>query len=333
MGSASEPTPAPSWRQNEETPLVGSGASVATAGYMNLNAILFQNSPPGNPNAAEAEAWFASCMARVRASGRFGEFCTVTPEMAAILLRRNEHNRSLVASGVREWCEALRRGEWAVNGEAIIISDAGELNDGQHRLTAVIETGIPMQTLIVFGVSRDSRLSIDLGKKRTAAHVLGMDGISNGAMLAAAMKVIINLRSNGGTLDAHRSVAMIKTELADHPDLRLSLGATVKAGNQFKQSGALMVALHYSMAKRSREQADQFFDLLATGLGISSEKHPVARLRKRFTDELRNKRKLPRLEVAALTIKCWNAFRDGKDMGTLSWRSNGDAAEAFPRIK
>jgi len=57
----------------------------------------------------------------------------ITPEIAAAMLETNTMNRPLSMPHVRKLSDALLRGEWVVNGDAIRISSNGFLIDGQHR--------------------------------------------------------------------------------------------------------------------------------------------------------------------------------------------------------
>ena len=121
--------------------------------------------PETPDDARDAEAWLDRNVARARATGKFCEFFLITPAIAKVLLANNNKNRTLVISGVRKWAEALKSGDWEDNGETIKVADTGELNDGQHRLTAVVETGIPLATFVAFGLSRESRKTVDLHSK------------------------------------------------------------------------------------------------------------------------------------------------------------------------
>jgi hypothetical protein len=274
-----------------------------------------------NPGDAAAEAWLTNNIARASVTGPFADFFTISLPMARALLRRNSTNRAIVATGVKQWSAALRKGDWQVNGEPIIVSDTGELNDGQHRLTAVVLTGIPMPTLIVFGVARDSRKTVDGGHKRTAGHVLGMLGVTH-----------MNLRL-GTTLGVHRSTQEIERELAEYPDLAVVRQASYKFAREFRQSSGTMQALHHMMWRRDPERADRFFQMLADGIGLTERTNPISRLRQRLTENLAGKAKLPQQEVAAITIKAWNSYRLGKSVTQLRWTTGGDAPEAFPQVK
>jgi hypothetical protein len=289
--------------------------------------------PKGNASAgmtSAGDAWLQANLKRAKAVGPFAEFFDITVDRAVALLARNDSNRSIISNGVHEWAETLRRGDWKVNGEPIIVSDKGELNDGQHRLTAVIETGITMHTLVVFGVSRESRKTVDTGRKRTPGHVLGMSGVPQASAVAAAIKVIINLDS-GVSVNTHRTAQEIERALLMYDDVHSSLQPGRKVGVQFRQSVGLCSALHYLMSQKAKKQADVFFEMLTDGTA-PSKTHPVAQLRARLTENLASKAKLPIIDVSALFIKAWNAYRAGRPVGSLRWRTEGDKPEVFPRI-
>jgi len=76
----------------------------------------------------------------------------INPEKAQELLANNAHNRKVTLSRVKEYASEMRNGMWAYNGEAIIVSVSGRLLDGQHRLLAVIEANVEIETELVEGV-------------------------------------------------------------------------------------------------------------------------------------------------------------------------------------
>jgi hypothetical protein len=121
-------------------------------------------------------AWFNECVSRAK-NGVFAELTTVTPGLASAILQNNEGNRHIQPMKALHYASDMIAGRWALNGEPVIISRDGQLNDGQHRMGAVIEAnrGVPM--LIVFGVDRETRKTVDQGAARSAADYLSMDGV------------------------------------------------------------------------------------------------------------------------------------------------------------
>lgn len=91
----------------------------------------------------------------------------VTKAMADALLDLNTHNRTVVRAVVERIKAALIHGLWVLNGATVCVGLDGVLYDGQHRLLAVSETGIPAKMLVVTGLERASRGSIDTGKGRS----------------------------------------------------------------------------------------------------------------------------------------------------------------------
>lgn len=100
----------------------------------------------------------------------------LTPALAAHLLAANEQNRPVSMATVERYASDLQAGNWELNGEPIIVSKDGKLNDGQHRCHAVIASGKSPKMLFVYGISRDSRLTLDTGKARSAGDFIRMSG-------------------------------------------------------------------------------------------------------------------------------------------------------------
>jgi hypothetical protein len=90
----------------------------------------------------------------------------ITPELAKHLLGTTNHdNRPLKPAHIKMLSTALKNDEWMLNGETIVFSKSGRLLDGQHRLTACINTGKAFQTVIIKGIEDEAAFgTIDTGK-------------------------------------------------------------------------------------------------------------------------------------------------------------------------
>lgn len=80
------------------------------------------------------------------------ETVIVTPEMARGFLTKNTVNRPLKSTIVQDFSEALKRGEWRVSHQGVAIASNGRLLDGQHRLTAISNTGIAAPMTVAYDV-------------------------------------------------------------------------------------------------------------------------------------------------------------------------------------
>lgn len=108
------------------------------------------------------------------------ELMQIPPDLAAKWLKRNFVNRPIQRKHIKSLVDAIRAGQWDdANGETIIFGITGNLLDGQHRLTAVVEAQHAITSLVVFGVEEHKRATIDTGNKRLLVHFMGMMGKKN----------------------------------------------------------------------------------------------------------------------------------------------------------
>lgn len=95
----------------------------------------------------------------------------VTPAMAKEWLKGNQQNRPIRKSYVHALAQSMKRGEWAVTHQAIALNGT-RLVDGQHRLLAVVQSGLPRVTMTV---ARDADSAtfdaIDIGVKRSLSDI------------------------------------------------------------------------------------------------------------------------------------------------------------------
>ena len=106
-----------------------------------------------------------------------GQVKTITPNVAELMLRTNENNRPLSQRKVREYAHDMRNGNWTLTHQGILVGRGGKLIDGQHRLRACIEAGVPFTTLVIEDSDLESpmRLPIDVGLKRRPHEITGLD--------------------------------------------------------------------------------------------------------------------------------------------------------------
>jgi hypothetical protein len=228
----------------------------------------------------------------------------------------------------------MKEGRWKMNGEAVSFDQTGTLVQGQHRLHACIASGVPFETLVIFGLAEDVFPTFDQHSKRTLADILAMEGELNAHMLAAAL--VRMWRYDRGTITAggnmnYPSAQEALVTLRRHPEIRRS----VRYGNALTSltSGSLMTFLHYVFSLHDYDLACTFMEAVATGANLSTNE-PAYLLRARLLgNRMASKAKLPEKEILALTIKAWNLTRAGRRVRVLIWRSAGEAAEEFPEIQ
>ena len=103
------------------------------------------------------------------------EIVTITPAHAEHYLSNNKGNRRIVKQRVLDLMSAMNRGEWKLSPQPIILSKTGRLLDGQHRLSALVMYGKPLEMSLTTGASDEIFDILDTGKHRNYADVTGMN--------------------------------------------------------------------------------------------------------------------------------------------------------------
>lgn len=216
--------------------------------------------------------WFNECVERGKREV-FTEMVTVTPGLAAELLKRNPDNRNIRPVKAGQFAADMRAGRWAFNGEPIIISRDGLINDGQHRLTAIIEANTSVPMLFVFGVEREARLTVDQGAARTAGDYLGMQGVENANCCSVIAKLVIAIEREGGKrLYRESDVTNAEIRHRVNTDPMVSKAAHYAATvyrytKAFAPTGVVGTAF-YLLSEVNPAQAREFMDRVCIGEGI-----------------------------------------------------------------
>lgn len=248
----------------------------------------------------------------------------ITPAIAKTMLEKNGGNRPLNKRHVKSLVREMTLGRWKTNGDTICIN-GDKLIDGQHRLHAVVESGITITTLVVEGLPSDVFDTKDVGKRRSPADTLAVKGETNCCKLAAVLTAVDRYMTGRVEQDSRYSNADIEALLDKYPGVRSSL--TVSNKKQKLISSTTLAACHFLFSQKDAKAADSFVDRLLHGKNLD-EADAVYLLRERLVQNTMAKAKLPPVYVFALAIKCWNACRSGTRLKFLRY-SEG---ETFPLI-
>ena len=251
---------------------------------------------------------------------------TITPAMAAEMLKKNTRNRPLNSLHVKRLAREMEMGRWKVNGDAIRFN-GDMMNDGQHRCAAGIESGCSFESLVVEGLSSDVFSTIDAGRIRTGGDTLALLGVVNSNRVSAAIKVVKLIVTGRGANINHASFtnSEIQTLFLEYGGIEHSVQVAYLRKGFFATS--VLGALHYLFAKRDKEAADKFVEDLKNGENLEAG-DAVLLLRERLLQNSYMKQKLKNGYIAALAIKAWNARKAGKKVSLLKYLDT----EAFPLI-
>lgn len=155
------------------------------------------------------------------------QFTLVTPEMAKQFLLQNTSNRGLRRSTVAKYAATMASGNWVLSPEGICFSSLGRLLNGQHRLSAVVASGVSVPFLIISNVSEDIFSVLDRGLTRTFSDAVGIS-----KKLAEVGRFAALIVSNDGNLNNSVTDNAVKEMCgilaASHSDLINSCNTTTK---------------------------------------------------------------------------------------------------------
>lgn len=99
----------------------------------------------------------------------------ITPEIAADYLRANARNRTISNATVNSYANDMARGLWQESPEPISFYEDGALRDGQHRLSAIVASGVPVTMVVARGVPKESNV-VDMQRPRTIRDLMKING-------------------------------------------------------------------------------------------------------------------------------------------------------------
>jgi len=277
-----------------------------------MATVLERIAPKASKFKAGTVHWFNECVERGRREV-FSETATVTPGLANVILGSNPGNRNIRPAKLWQFLVDMRTGNWVFNGEPVIIAKSGELNDGQHRLSAIIEANTPVPLLFVFGIDREARLTVDQGAARSAADYLSMEGVENATAIASIARLVIAYERSGyKSLSDSNKVTNAEVRARAERDEKLHASAhfTAQHAKMTKNFAAPAVVgfCHYVLSGEHKADAQEYMTQICTGEGLRKS-DPAFVVRDRLLNLGRNRE----LKVEVI-LRGWNAYRSGRPM-------------------
>lgn len=249
------------------------------------------------------------------------ETVILTPALAKTLLGMNPDNRSIRKTKVAQYASDMAAGRWELNGEPIIMATDGRMNDGQHRCLAVQDANAEVPVVIMFGIERDTRLTVDQGSARGASDFLGMEGVHNAALAGAIARMAIAYeKANTRNLNAANQVTSAEIRQRVHADASIGPSATfATTNNNYARNfvaGSVIGFAHYALSRVDRNDAEIFLSRVCRGDGLRIG-DPAHTLR----EKLISGGKTSRDRKIKLIFQAWNFHRRGMKIRAASMDS------------
>jgi hypothetical protein len=249
----------------------------------------------------------------------------IGPAEALLFLEKNTMNRNVRDRRVKQYAHDMKEGLWRENGETIKRTRDGDLLDGQHRLWAIIESGVTLDMLVVDGLDPEVMPSIDTGASRSFSDVAKIGGYDHTGQLATCVRWLFwysdperaDLIDSLGKHSRRQTNSALADYLVQNPEIseRVHEAQVFKRANRIIGAGTACAV--YALAHSEDPiKAGQFFALLESGTNLT-ETSPVYHLRERLMSH--TSVAMNRTERFALCLKAFRLFIDGEECKSLRW--------------
>ena len=247
-------------------------------------------------------------------SGHF-EIRLLTPDDAGEILEHwmAPQQRSVQPATVKRYANDIRAGVFDVQPQTpILVTGAGQVINGRHRLRSCVEAGEPITVPIWFGCPESALWRTDQGRSRTGRDALALRGEANPSVIAGAVRILLGLLKQGNPNPTSLSISNdeVLAMLGQHP--RLKESAQFAGACKFLPK-AMLAVIHYLAAEHlhKAETADEFVAGLASGAGLDAD-DPRLVVRDIFAEDLRSRsRKRSLNNRFYILVKAWETFARG----------------------
>lgn len=258
----------------------------------------------------------------------------ITPEIAQDWLsKHNTKNRRLRRTTVIGYARDMKIGEWIPNHQGIAFDKDGNLLDGQHRLAAIVMSGVTIPCLIARNVPTKAEGAmaatmdtIDRGAARSVADMLFLN---HGATDSLAVTAICALLANIAARDSGRSKKMSTPQALAVMDIwkpHIAFAVENRAKTLGIRSAPVMAAIAFARPVKIKA-VEQFYLSLVSGEGLFKN-DPCHTLRNYLIDKTSfAKSGGDRLTLVDAILTALHAHIKGEKMSRVS--VNQEAVECF----
>jgi hypothetical protein len=253
----------------------------------------------------------------------------VTPVLAEKLLTYNTGNRPFYENLCKEYMAEIEAGNWRLTHQGVALSVSMVLQDGQHRLTAIVRTGKEQWMFIAVGMADENFSVLDTGRVRRYKDVLSLAGYPDPLVLgsAARMVYLYTRRDFVSTFKVSNTEVLSLVE-SDPDAFRMAVSMGVKLEKETFCTRTAGAATFYLIRKNNAATpVNEFFASLITGEELHGG-DPRLVFRRVMANMHRDKHRKNGPEQMAMLLKTWNAWVEGRKIQVLAWKRT----EAMPRV-
>lgn len=209
----------------------------------------------------------------------------VTPEMAKQWLEYNNNtNRSISPRSVAKYAADIAAGEWVqTHQNAIAFYDDGNIADGQHRLSAIVKTGVTIEMMVATGLPKSAAKAIDQGRARKMSDALMIGGLISGGQYAqqtvAMMNIILAAENPGAGNATTGQMGRAINRMQDGVEFA---NEALRAAKGRLKAAPIRAALCVGSYAWGYESAERFAEIYISGIPVAPTDRTVITIRNRI---------------------------------------------------
>lgn len=247
------------------------------------------------------------------------EVVSITPEWAEKQLGKNHANRKPRKEHINSLARDMVAGNWQP-GQTITIDPNGNLLDGQHRLMAIMESGVTVEMIVISGVPPEAQTVIDTGVKRALPDVLQMMGYANTSVLSSAarlsMAAIQSIETGTSAASPNKwTNEEVISFIRNHGDLVDMARSASRLSTRTPFTVSSVGAAWFLFEQARPDQNDDFWYGMSN-LDFESVNDPRSRLinRMMMINNQRNRGTIRGVDQLRWLIYTWNLWINGKEI-------------------
>ena len=267
---------------------------------------------------------------------------TIGPAEAIKLLENNAGNRLISDRVVSQYAAEMKAGNWLETGNPINIgAKSGKLLNGQHRLWAIIESGVTLKFHVIYEVDEDGAFATyDTGRVRVLAQLVSIrhPDHTDPTCASSAARLIWMWEHTEPTKKFNKKLIPAKATLVDYASHLLEDPGfdwatrvahqiqVVRAGRSWYAAALYLIAMSEGGVT---DKLQEFHAALISGAGLNAgdprlalRNYVITRGAAREVDEQR--------VYMILTVRAWNTYVQGRTIRSLSWREGSAFPEPLP---
>lgn len=257
------------------------------------------------------------------------EVVDVTPKVAAEWLALNRRNRRARTILVSRYASDMSSGQWRMAGEPVKFDVAGNLLDGQHRLSAVVKSGATVPMLVVWGLPTESQTVMDSGSARTAGDQLSMLGYARSPQTLSAASRLVLLWNWGFIFKSTQSWLVTNSDILtfvnDNPDIVDAVAAGMRVHRRISTGPSPVGAAMFLTSRSDADESERFWTSVRDDT-MFPPGSPIQAMLSRFGEARRVAARLTGVQSFSLQIRTWNAWREGRPMSRIQVMRDGKVA-------